>query len=157
MSNIVFLVEGQQGARREKSNTSISVVPRSGALHREALFRSSAPSLSARPDLAPADGAEEAFARRLGSRSCTSSSQLLPSARKGEGRPPSLAGRVVSPRQADRQPDDGMEEGRSCDVRWQSLGPAFPSLTRLRVESPDAPAPSVPLCIPRVRGGGSRR
>lgn len=120
--NIVFLVEGQQGARREKSNTSVSVGARSGALHSQALFYSPAPS-PARPDRACRRG-RGSLCRRLGSRSCTSSSRSLPSARKGEGRPPSLAGRARFAR-TDRQPDDGMEEARSCDVSGAERGPSF--------------------------------
>lgn len=84
MSKIIFLVEGQQGARREKRAINpISVFPRSEPSTRLCFALQPLPP-SARPGYTPGDRSEEAFAHRPGRSVLHSSSQSLPSTLKGE-------------------------------------------------------------------------
>lgn len=118
MSNIVFLVEGQQGARREKSNTSHLRIPEPRSPSARLCFA-----------LQPHPLPQDLTARLQAGGGSLCPAPPLPSHSLLRGKesaaPLLLQARCVSPRQTAR-PMTEWRTGRSCDVSCAEPGPSFP-------------------------------
>ncbi|CAI9168052.1 unnamed protein product [Rangifer tarandus platyrhynchus] len=135
MSNIVFLVEGQQGARREKSNTSHLRIPelRSPSEQGSVCFALQPHLLSQDLTARLQTGRRKPLPWEVGPAPPLPSHSLLRG--KESAAPLHLQARCISPRQT-ASPMTEWRTGRSCDVSCAEPGPSFPfpsPVTGLRV------------------------